>query len=310
MIKTIKEKFGQLKTEKFFWVQTFQERLMMRPFIFLYITLWGQLQILLAYRLHLKKPIVKAKTFWGDEMKMILPDRTLYFFGLLGRNELLLTDFVINNLKAGDVFIDVGANVGYYTLLASTIVGEGGQVHSFEPTPNLFEILQKNTILKRNTFLNQQALCDREGIISFTNFGLEYSGYNSVLPPTKLFADGRLKEKLIRLGKTISIKAVTLDSYCKINNLHPNFIKLDTEGSEYNILLGAEEMIVTYRPIVTVEIWDQTAKRGLVQKMIEFLLPYSYKCYQLINGFNLVPIKKSEDINSRFSNLVFLQKSV
>lgn len=84
---------------------------------------------------------VTAVTFWGDKMLVLLPESVSLSIFLLGFFEEGLTSMVLENVDEGDVFIDVGAHFGYYTLISSLLVGTTGQVHSFEPTPSTYEIL-------------------------------------------------------------------------------------------------------------------------------------------------------------------------
>src|SRR6266566_3930390 len=93
---------------------------------------------------------VKARTFWGEEMTVLYPDgvsAALYQYGFF---ETGLTRMVVNYLKPGMTFFDVGAHYGYFTLLGSQLVGGAGQVHSFEPTPATFEVLRGNTAGRAN----------------------------------------------------------------------------------------------------------------------------------------------------------------
>lgn len=90
---------------------------------------------------------IRAKTLWGDTMTYYLPEgQAILCYGFFEAN---LTIFLINFLKEGDCFIDVGAHVGYYTVLASKLVGDGGNVHSFEPTPRTFNSLKENIASKK-----------------------------------------------------------------------------------------------------------------------------------------------------------------
>ena len=79
---------------------------------------------------------VTYTTLWGSKMRFFLPEGGMvYYYGFWEAN---LTNFFINFLKEGDVFIDIGAHVGYYSVLASDLVGASGKVYAFEPTPRTF----------------------------------------------------------------------------------------------------------------------------------------------------------------------------
>lgn len=86
----------------------------------------------------------------------------LMYFGLYEQAE---TTLIAGSLRAGDVFLDIGANIGYYSLMASRLVGESGRVYAFEPIPeNAHKILaavQLNGI--RNIYVNQSAVGESAG---------------------------------------------------------------------------------------------------------------------------------------------------
>ncbi len=300
----IKEKFNVIKNDKFFWPQTLKERTQKRPLLSVFFIIWAWFQTILIHRLRIKKPFTKIRTFWGDRITMILPHPTfLYFYGILGRNEIFLTDFIINYLKPGDVFIDGGANIGYYTLLTSKIVGDNGQVHSFEPTPSVYQILKNNSKLNKNVHTCKAALTDKNGTVSFTDFGLKHSLYNSVIELPEDHIANQESKKI----KAISVGSITLDDYCNQYNLKPNFIKLDIEGAELNAILGAKTIIDKYKPIVAIEAWEYAIEKGDFKKIYDFFSKHSYSCYQLAKDFKLIQINSHKwDFDRRFYNIIFI----
>ena len=121
---------------------------------------------------------IKFKTLWGDKLKCYLPDgNALFYYGCPG--EANLTNFFINFLKKGDIFIDIGAHLGFYSLLAARLVGKEGKVYSFEPTPRTFEFLKENISTTSNVIVNQVAVLDQEGVISFVDYGSRYGAFNT-----------------------------------------------------------------------------------------------------------------------------------
>jgi len=306
-MKAIKERFNAIKNNKFLWPQLLKKRNQKRPFLSRFFFFWALFQTILIHRLKIKKPFREVKTFWGDRMTMILPHPTfLYFYGILGRNEIFLTDFIINYLKIGDVFIDGGANIGYYSLLASKIVGNNGQVYSFEPTPRIYSILKNNLKRKKNAHPYRVALLDENKMINFTDFGLKHSLYNSVneLP------ENHIAKKESKDINNIIVETKTIDRFCKNHNLKPDFIKLDIEGSESRAILGAKKIISKYKPIIAMEIWDYAVKKGDFRKIHKILSEQSYSCYQLIDDFKLLLMDSSnQNFDPKFYNIVFIPKN-
>ncbi|MEM2703358.1 MAG: FkbM family methyltransferase, partial [Candidatus Bathyarchaeia archaeon] len=141
-------------------------------------------------------------------------------------------DFIIKNLQNGDVFIDIGANVGYYTLLGSKIVGETGHVFAIEPVPQTVKVLKLNVSLngfKNITVIDKAAWC--------------VSNLVKLKVPRKEFGFASV---FCKEGAEIYAEAMPLDSM--LMNLiddttHISLIKIDVEGAEYEVLLGAKEIL-------------------------------------------------------------------
>ena len=87
---------------------------------------------------------------------------------------------VLEYLKPGMAFLDVGAHVGYFTLLAGWLVGNSSQVHSFEPTPSTFQVLRSNAGRNKDTYLNQVAVASGTKMVTLNDYGPAFSGYNSM----------------------------------------------------------------------------------------------------------------------------------
>lgn len=227
---------------------------------------------LLASLARIKPFIVRFKTLWGDTMTGDLPNANTFIY--YGYAEANLTNFIIKNLKENNTFIDGGANIGFYTLLAAKLVGNKGQVHSFEPTPKTFQILKHNTTFKKNVEINKLALLDREGEVEFIDYGIGYNAFNSI--------NKRLNIKEI-LGREcrIKIKTTTIDSYCGRKNISPDFIKLDLEGSEYSALLGSENTIRDRRPIISIEVAGGKEWIDNIRKVNTLLKRYNYSAFSI-----------------------------
>ena len=82
------------------------------------------------------------------------------------------TEFVMNEIKKGDVVLDIGANIGYYTLIFARLVGEEGKVFAFEPDPENFALLKKNVEINgyHNVVLVQKAISNKTGKIRLFKF--------------------------------------------------------------------------------------------------------------------------------------------
>ncbi len=146
-------------------------------------------------------------------------------------------------LRDGDVCFDGGANFGFYSLLARSLVGEAGGVHAFEPAPLAFSFLQKNLREAKNATLIQGAVSDANGTLQFARFSAISSGFNRVAGAGNAPSNAEL----------IPVRCLRLDTYCAEAGVTPDLIKLDIEGHELAALQGMERTITTARPFIILE---------------------------------------------------------
>ena len=150
----------------------------------------------------------KAHTFWGSWMNVVLPEAmscSIYRYGFLEEG---LTAAFIHLLKPGMTVFDIGTHFGYFTMLASELVGPAGAVYSFEPTPSTFEVLQSNVARLSNVHLNNCAVYCEEKQMEFQDFGAQFSAYNSI-------RGSRLDQSILQQAtlKRCVVQAITLDGY-------------------------------------------------------------------------------------------------
>lgn len=170
------------------------------------------------------RPMRDGRTFFGAEMRCDIRDfiqRRIYFFGIWEPN---LTYFFIDTVQPGDVVVDVGANIGYFSILASQLAGPAGKVISIEAAPETFGVLREN--IERNACRNVQPLNVAatldETTVEIVRKDASNCGANAIQVNGELGADrvhGRPVSAI--LGPSIS-------------NVH--FVKIDIEGSEAAVL--------------------------------------------------------------------------
>lgn len=146
------------------------------------------------------------------------------------------------NIKKGDIVIDIGAHIGYYTLIAASIVGKKGKVYAFEPDLKNFSILMQN--IKVNKYKN---IIPINKAVTEKNTKL-----NLFINPTNT-GDHRIYEPKDK-RKTIEIDAVTLDSMLKNEKI--DLIKMDIQGSEILALKGAPYVLANNKALkIITEFW-------------------------------------------------------
>lgn len=241
-----------------------------------------------------------VRTFWGDKMRVVLPDGVSAAIFCYGVYEKDLSEILTLFLKPGDVFIDVGAHYGYFTLLAAKLVGDQGEVHAFEPTPRTCALLRKNTKNKRNITVNDQAAWYQEGKIRFFDLGSRYPAGNSykVRP---LSAQEQKRFSIVE----IEVSTISLDSYCSSKKINPSFIKLDAEQAEYFILQGMKKILQEQRPVISLETWGWIDAVDNYRQAISFLMKRGYVPNEIKNG-RLIPYEPKEPY--LFTNVIFIKK--
>lgn len=139
------------------------------------------------------------------------------------------TELVKKEIKKGDTVVDLGAHIGYYTLLFSKLVGDSGVVFAFEPDRENFDILSKN--VKENNCFNVKLV--NMGVLDKSGKALLYPRIDSNKGGHRMYpTDNAI------FGNPVEVDAISLDDYFKNYNGNINFIKIDIEGSEKTALNG------------------------------------------------------------------------
>lgn len=170
--------------------------------------------------------VAPAVTVWGDHMRVPFPEfRSICQRGYIDGGEVDVYACLNANITDKDIFFDIGANAGFYSLLANH---KGAEVHAFEPFPKAFALLKQNE--RGNIHSHQLALSDKAGTVYM--------------------------EEGVRLGLsrvsdtgTVAVEAITLDTFPVI----PTIMKVDAEGSDLRIFKGGEQMLRQHKPKIVAE---------------------------------------------------------
>ena len=170
------------------------------------------------------------KTRFGDLMEINTPDVISTTLFLAGHWEPTITEYVRNALNPGDIFIDVGANIGYYSILASGIVGNTGKVICIEAHPLIYDRLSANIARNRrqNVIQINAAVSSSRGELPIF-FGPEANCGHTTTVATMADLEG------LRFDGTV--RCDTLESLVGTETLQQSrFIKIDVEGAEHAVL--------------------------------------------------------------------------
>ncbi|MBI4575116.1 MAG: FkbM family methyltransferase [Planctomycetes bacterium] len=251
---------------------------------------------------HFSVVIEHVDGFWIHIDTAILLEWHLYFFG---HYERWLEDALRRILRPGSVAVDVGANIGYYTLRMASLVGEGGNVFALEPNPKAYGRLLEN--LNINRFRNVRpfpmALSDSHGVFKLHSYG----GADGDLVST--FHEGNLQSprKAVPVADrgihSYDVEGTTLDELLGPREVpRLDLVKVDVEGHELRVLRGAEGTLRAYRPHVIFEYnrraWSNAGSELSDARRI--LAGLGYTLYRLGDGHH-APL---EDEAPGFANIL------
>lgn len=207
------------------------------------------------------------------------------------------TELVKKEVKSGDIVLDIGANIGYYSLIFSRIVGPKGRVFAFEPDPNNFALLRKNIEINnlQNVTLIQKAVSDVSKPISF--YLCNYNHAQHRIYPSS------------RCNETITVESITIDEYFSGKEFHDkiNFVKMDVEGAEYDVIEGMKKtlklnpnlkMLCEFSP-------KQIKEHGLEpENILDQLVRCGFKIYPITTaGEKIIPIDYSKPVISEIMRI-------
>lgn len=181
----------------------------------------------------------------------------------------------------GDVAIDIGANLGYYSRPLSKLVGERGHVYSVEPMPPVLEVLRHNLRRCRNVTILPYALGEQDGEITMANDSARETGYlgtgQNFVNESGGSADVEYRAKM-RRGSELFADLKRLD-----------FIKCDIEGYELHVMHEMLPLLERFRPTVLIETGGENRRR-----IIDLFSGLGYSGYMLEHGV-MVPVSYSEE---------------
>ncbi len=219
---------------------------------------------------------VMAMTFWGEPILVVLPELISMAIWRYGFFEEDVCRYMLRVLRPGMNFVDVGAHFGFFTRLALELVGDDGRVLSFEPTPDTFSQLMRNTVGNENVLLQNCAAFSSETGLTLRDFGLQYSAFNSAFGTSE-------RNSRNQPGREFQARARKADNVireCGLKAVH--VVKIDAENSELHILQGLADTIQRDHPHIILETGD--SRLGNTPKtadLIGWLSDFGYKPFEI-----------------------------
>lgn len=242
---------------------------------------------------------LKAKTTYDRQFKLLVDvdewiQQHIFFFGVY---DIAGISFIKKQLNPGDVFLDIGANIGTYSLSASACLSQeqGGRVYAFEPVPRIFEKLQKNIVLNgvENILVNQVAVYSEPSTLELFVSSEENIGMSSIFHHDT------------ESGEVAKVKAICMDDFIEENQIEQvNLVKIDIEGAELFALKGMARTIEKYKPVFLIEISASVlGEQSLLgDEVLTFMKSFAYSPYSIEPSGEVVPAR---DISASITNYAF-----
>jgi FkbM family methyltransferase len=219
----------------------------------------------------------------GIKMFLTLKDwvqKNIFLYGYYEKKETFFWNHITKNKV---VVFDVGANVGYFSLMAAKQIADQGRVYGFEPVSFVYQRAKYNCDLNnfKNITISNIAISDKAGEITINvgndeNLGMSGINHHNYLS-----------------GKSEKVKTNTIDNFIADNKISQlDVIKIDVEGSEFFVLKGMNDALEKYKPTILIEILDALLEKSGSSKeeIYNFLWSRNFEAYKIISGEKIEPI--------------------
>jgi FkbM family methyltransferase len=209
-----------------------------------------------------------------------------------GKYEIDELNFVRRTVGPGQTVLDIGANIGLFTITMASLIGPTGKVYAFEPLEDHATLLARS--VAENDFADRVVL-ERAAVSDKTGSGRLISASKTTNAGGAYLNNGQ-----VPMGHEASeVKLITLDTYPVRRPVH--FIKIDVEGAELLAFRGAKELLKEDRPVILSELHPEQLSKVSGCTASEFVAElegYNYRCHEL-KGSELVPFKeKGSEVKS------------
>lgn len=241
-----------------------------------------------------------AQTFWGETMRVVVPEPVsamIYRFGYYDEN---VCRFLLAALREGNTFVDIGAHFGFFSKLAARLVGGSGHVVAFEPMPRTRSLLSANlsgSIGAGCASVVEYAAFDEEKTLEFRDYGDAHSSFNSAF----------VGRGLERTGIPVDVRARRFDDiWNERGHQRIDVMKIDAESAELRVLIGAEQSLAKYKPVVIAEFGDfDLPNVPASRSIVEWLLPRGYVAFEASRS-GLRP--HQTQVRYGYTNLMFVPR--
>lgn len=199
----------------------------------------------------------------------------------LGTYEVPIQNIFVQHLQDGDVFYDIGANVGFFSIIAAELVGDTGKVYAFEPGEGNAASIRHNARLNNFDQIEviEKAVSDTsgEGQLLLAKYSGGHALATADAPPD--------------LAGEVTVDLVSIDDLIAQDKIAPpNFVKVDVEGAELSVLKGMTQTIKTHQPTIIYEVddGDRAAYERKYQELAAFFESLNYQVTQTEDSYDAI----------------------
>lgn len=227
-----------------------------------------------------------------DGHKIFLDSVDSLFLSIDGEYQVFEKEIMEKEIESGDTVLDIGANIGYFTMIFADLVGACGKVFAFEPDPDNFALLKRN--IEENGYKNVELI---------QKAALNRTGMHKLYLCEDNRADHRVYDS--HDGRSwIEIHAVELDDYFKNYDGKIDFIKIDVQGAEGSVIEGMLDLLDMNKDIkIVTEFWPFGLKRSGFDpaEFLKLVIKSHFDLFELDSQKNKVEAVKIEDLLRKYS---------
>jgi len=233
--------------------------------------------------------------FLGLDKYLALISRMFFIFfrtGLLRKNRIYYCHYFVKNLiRKGDIIIDIGANLGYYTVIFAGLTGEKGKVFAVEPVSLFLKHLEKNTRKYHQVEVLPFALGKEDGAV--VKMGIPRPDRYLAHGRTHVIDESKEEDCLYTSEATMRNPASLFGELSRLD-----YIKCDIEGFEVDVIPAFSQLIAKFHPVIQIETGEES--RSLI---FNLLMKEGYKCFY-VNRKELIRVSNETDYS--YGDLLFI----
>lgn len=225
------------------------------------------------------------KNINGSLMKLNTGEKGIHYELIVdGIREKQSTEEIKKSIKKDDVVIDIGANIGYYSLL----MHNAKKIYALEPSFKSFSLLKKNILLNnyKNIIPYNIAIGDKNGY-AYINVS-EKCNWNTIRDVDK--------KRFHIIGKE-KIRMMTFDEFVEANRISPTFVRMDVEGYEYNIIKGMKKFLKSSRKCrIFIELHPHTMEEEETLFVLNTLKNNGFEISKAIRSYTMPELPYKKDV--------------